>query len=105
MPGTSSPKWAGKARPRCRRVLPGRASEGPETAPADALHTLMQPYQTLEIALRCKREAQKYFESIAADAARVRAMAEKMAIKKREHARLIRDWLSRVPRPVPGEGS
>jgi len=79
-------------------------SEGPETAPADALRRRMQPHHALEIALRCELQAQKYFENIASGAARVRAAAEEMAAEEREHVKLIRDWLSRVPRPDSGSG-
>ena len=35
--------------------------EGPETAPFDSLHYLMQPWHALEIALRCERDAQQYY--------------------------------------------
>ena len=77
-------------------------SEGPETAPLDALRPQMQPYHALEIALRCELQAQKYFENIASGAARVRAAAEEMAAEEREHAELIREWLSRVRRPASG---
>ena len=75
--------------------------EGPETAPHDALRHPMQPHQALEIALRCELEAQKYFEGISTGAARVRAAAEEMAAEEREHVKLIRDWLARVPRERP----
>jgi len=73
-----------------------RGSEAPETAPMDALRHPMETWQALEVALRCEIEAQKYFETIAAGAARVRAAAEEMAAEEREHAELIRDWLARV---------
>ena len=73
--------------------------EGPETAPHDALHYLMQPYHALEIALRCELQAQQYFEGIAARQAppTVRKAALEMADEEREHVRLIRDWMKRVP--------
>ena len=71
-------------------------SEGPETAPRDSLRHPMEPWQALEIALRCEIEAQKYFEHIATGAERVLAAAAEMAAEEREHVRLIRDWLSRV---------
>jgi rubrerythrin len=77
-------------------------SEGPETAPSGSLHHEMQPYHALEIALRCELQAQKYFENIASGAERVRAAAGEMAAEEREHAKLIRDWLSRVRRPASG---
>lgn len=78
--------------------------EGPETAPHEALHYLMQPWHALEIALGCELQAQKYFEDIAAGKApkNVRAAALEMADEEREHVRLIRDWLKRVPEPGPG---
>jgi rubrerythrin len=83
-------------------LAPGFAwegKEGPETAPLNALRKTMQPRQALEIALRCELKAQKYFENIASGATRVRAAAEEMAAEEREHAELIREWLSRVRRP------
>lgn len=78
--------------------------EGPETAPFDSLHYLMQPYHALEIALRCELQAQEYFEKIAAGSAprRVRAAAAEMATEERGHVKLIRDWMKRVPRPESG---
>jgi rubrerythrin len=78
--------------------------EGPETAPFDAVHYLMQPWHALEIALRCEQQAQKYFEDIAASAAPqgVRDAAAEMADEEREHVRLIRDWMKRVPPPAAG---
>jgi rubrerythrin len=80
------------------------SAEAPETAPFDALHYLMQPYHALEIALRCELQAQQYFEGIAAGEAppAVRKAALEMADEEREHVRLIRDWLKRVPEPAPG---
>lgn len=78
--------------------------EAPETAPFDSLHYLMQPWHALEIALRCELQAQKYFEQIAASGAppEVSKAAAEMADEEREHVRLIRDWMKRVPRPAPG---
>ena len=79
-------------------------AEGPETAPFDALHYLMQPFHALEIALKCELQAQQYFEGIAAAEvpAAVKKAALEMADEEREHVRLIRDWLKRVPQPRPG---
>ena len=79
-------------------------SEAPETAPFDSVHYLMQPWHALEIALRCELQAQKYFEDIAAGEAppSVRRAAVEMADEEREHVRLIRDWLKRVPEPRAG---
>jgi rubrerythrin len=78
--------------------------EGPETALPDSVHYLMQPYHALEIALRCELQAQQYFEGIAAADAPpgVRKAAVEMADEEREHVRLIRDWMRRVPEPGAG---
>jgi len=80
------------------------SAEGPETAPFDSMHYLMQPFHALEIALRCEQQAQKYFEDIAASRPpeKVRDAALEMAEEEREHVRLIREWLKRVPQPRPG---
>jgi len=79
-------------------------AEGPETAPFDSMHYLMQPYHALEIALRCEQQAQKYFEDIAAASVppAVRAAALEMAGEEREHVHLIREWMQRVPPPPKG---
>ena len=78
--------------------------EGPETAPFDRLHYLMQAWHALEIALRCELDAQKYYENIAASRAprQVRDAAREMAAEEAEHVRLIKEWMKRVPRPDPG---
>ena len=80
------------------------STEAPETAPFDALHYLMQPWHALEIALRCELQAVQYFDGIAAGAVpeRVRAAAKEMAEEEREHVALIKEWMKKVPRPVPG---
>ena len=93
--------------PRMPALTPAYAwetPEGPETAPFDSLHYLMQPYHALEIALRCEMEAQKYYEGIAASKApsRVRAAAAEMAEEERDHVQLIRAWLKKVPKPAAG---
>ena len=81
-------------------------AEGPESAPLDSLHYLMQPYHALQLALQCEQRAQQHFESIAAGKApkKVRAAAAEMAGEEREHVRLIKEWLARVPRPAAGWG-
>jgi rubrerythrin len=78
--------------------------EGPETAPFDSLHYLMQPWHALEIALRCELEAQKYYEDIAGSRApaQVRDAAREMAADEAEHVRLIKEWMRKVPRPRAG---
>ncbi len=78
--------------------------EGPETAPFDAVHYLMQPYHALEIALRCEQQARKYYEDIAAGTAprRVKAAAKEMAAEEATHVALIQEWMKKVPKPAPG---
>ena len=93
--------------PSMPALAPAYAWEGPEapeTAPFDALHYLMQPYHALKIALQCEQQAQEYYEGIAAGRAprRVRAAAAEMALEEREHVRLIRAWLTKVPKPPEG---
>ena len=76
--------------------------EGPESAPLDAPHYLMQPYHALQLALACEQRARQHFEAIAAGKApkKVRAAAAEMAEEEREHVRLIEAWLTRVPQPT-----
>jgi rubrerythrin len=79
-------------------------AEGPETAPFDSLHYLMQPWHALEIALRCETEAKKYYDGIAASRAprEVREAAQEMAAEEEEHIRLVREWMKKVPPPPQG---
>ena len=83
---------------------PWQDGEAPETVPLDALHYLMQPYHALQLALQCEQRAQQHFEGIAAGKApkKVRAAAAEMAGEEREHVRLIKEWLARVPQPAAG---
>jgi len=76
-------------------------AEGPETAPLDEMHYLMQPYHALQLALQCEQRAVQHFERILAGKApkKVRAAATEMAEEEREHVRLIEAWLARVPQP------
>jgi rubrerythrin len=78
--------------------------EGPETAPFEAVHYLMQPWHALDIALRGELRAQQFFQEMAAASAdpQVRRAANEMAEEEREHAELIRAWMKKVPQPAPG---
>jgi rubrerythrin len=75
--------------------------EGPEAAPLDSIHYLMQPYHALELALDCELRAQKHFEAIVKSKApkKVREAAAEMAEEEREHVRLVKEWMARVPQP------
>lgn len=80
-------------------------AEPPETASVTDLHYLMQPWHALEIALKNERRAERFFARIVRSAktpASVKKVAAEMAGEEREHVRLIRDWMKRVPKPEPG---
>jgi len=94
-----------KKRPQ---ALPGWRwddAEPPETAAVTDLHYLMQPWHALEIALKNERRAERFFARIVRSAktpALVKKVAAEMADEEREHVRLIRDWMKRVPKPERG---
>jgi rubrerythrin len=75
--------------------------EGPEAAPLDAIHYLMQPFHALQLALECELRAQKHFEGIVKSNAPVKVLeaAAEMAEEEREHVRLVKEWMARVPQP------
>jgi rubrerythrin len=83
---------------------PPSAQQAPRGADLQQAHYLMQPWHALEIALRCEREAQKYYAGIAASRAPkpVRDAAREMAAEEAEHVRLIKAWMTRVPKPPAG---
>lgn len=79
--------------------------EPPETAPADALHYRMRPWHALQLALDNERRAEAFLTGIAKarrTPAEVRKLALEMAADEREHQRLIREWMARVPKPEAG---
>jgi rubrerythrin len=78
--------------------------EGPETADYGDLHYLMQPHHALTLALHNEQRAADFFERFAAAKlpAQVRAAAAAMAAEERGHVQLIREWLSKYPKPEPG---
>lgn len=83
-------------------ALQWAGEEPPESAPVTELHYLMQPWHALELALRNEQRAEKFLAGIARSAktpAVVRKLAAEMAGEEREHIRLIREWMTRVPKP------
>ena len=90
--------WTGTP-PVAASVLADR--EGPESPAHDDVHYLMQPYHALEIALAAEERALRFFTDLAsaAGAASVRGAAQRLADEEREHVELVRDWMSRVPKP------
>ena len=76
-------------------------AEGPESAPLDSLHYLMQPYHALQIALHNEKRAYAFFGGLVRHAgnAKVKKAAVEMGQEEAEHVRLIEEWLKRTPKP------
>ena len=76
-------------------------SEAPESAPPGELHYLMQPGHALQLALECEQRAASFFTGITRSTAPadVKRIAREMAAEEREHIRLIREWMEKVPKP------
>ena len=77
-------------------------SEGIETPPVESLHYLMTPYHALLIALQAEENAERFFSTLARNTASadVRNLARKFAADEKEHVRMVREWLARVPKPA-----
>jgi rubrerythrin len=78
--------------------------ELPETISNNELHYLMPPYHALELALESEQRAVRFFDRIAGSSkdAKVRAAARKLAEEERQHVRLVKEWMQRVPKPKAG---
>ncbi|MDH4188727.1 MAG: ferritin family protein [Betaproteobacteria bacterium] len=78
--------------------------EMPETVPTSEVHYLMPPYRALMLALESEQRAQSFFARIARTTrdARVRAAARELADEEREHVRLVKEWMKKVPKPDSG---
>ncbi len=76
-------------------------TEGPETAPGDAVHYLMQPWHALTLALAAERRAEQFFVELAraAKVESVRRAARELAAEEREHVELVLKWMKKVPQP------
>jgi rubrerythrin len=94
----------GWTRPPEVEVFRWTTPEGPETTDYGELHYLMQPFHALKLAEHNEQRAVEFFERFAAAEvpAEVRAAALEMAADEREHVRLIREWLEKVPEPETG---
>ncbi|MDW8469811.1 MAG: ferritin family protein [Burkholderiales bacterium] len=85
-------------------ALEWRTPEPPETAPVTELHYRMRPWHALALALRNEERAERFFVGVARSPKtprEVRKLAAAMAEEEREHMRLIREWMARVPQPDP----
>jgi rubrerythrin len=76
-------------------------SEGPETAPVDAVHYLMKPWHVLEIALANEERAERFFAHLAdvATDGVVRRAALALQAEERDHIELVRAWMAKVDKP------
>lgn len=94
--------WKGK--PEALAAWRWLGVEGPETGAPGELHYLMQPYHALKLALENEQRAARFFEAYARKRlpAAIREAAAEMAREERRHARLVREWLARVPKPEAG---
>ena len=79
----------------------GYPADGAETAPAEEVHYLMQPYHALQLALAAEKRAARFFGDLASTATveAVRQAALAMQAEEREHVELVKAWLRKVPRP------
>lgn len=80
---------------------PWDSYEAPESAATDDVHYLMQPYHALEVALAAEQRAERFFARLvrAARTESVRKAARELHEEEREHVRLVREWMNRVPKP------
>jgi rubrerythrin len=81
---------------------PGWADfEAPETTPGDEVHYLMQPYHAMQIALVNEQRAQRFFAQLARTATvkAVSTAARELEAEEREHVRLVRAWMKKLPKP------
>ena len=76
--------------------------EAPETTPGDEVHYLMQPYHAMQIALVNEQRAQRFFARLARTATveAVSAAARELEGEEREHVKLVRAWMKKLPKPA-----
>ena len=75
--------------------------EAPETTPGDEVHYLMQPYHALQLALLNEQRAERFFTRLAREATveSVSAAARELQAEEREHVKLVRAWMKKLPKP------
>jgi rubrerythrin len=75
--------------------------EGPEAAPLDSIHYLMQPYHALEIALANEERAAHFFGRLAdiASLPDIREAAMELRDEERAHVALVKEWMQKVDKP------
>ncbi|MDP6573872.1 MAG: ferritin family protein [Rhodospirillales bacterium] len=79
-----------------------RGTESPEAIDAADIHYLMTPHHALGLALKAEERALRFFSAVAASQkdAEVRKLAEEFAEDEREHVRLVKEWLVKIPEPA-----
>lgn len=75
--------------------------EAPESVPIGQGHYRMSPYQALTLMLACEQRAEAFFVGAAetADDPAVRETAAQFAAEEKQHADLLKEWLTRYPQP------
>lgn len=75
--------------------------EAPETTPGDEVHYLMHPYHALQLALVNEQRAERFFARLARTATveSVSAAARELQAEEREHVKLVRAWIRKLPKP------
>lgn len=75
--------------------------EAPETVPIDEVHYLMQPWHALQLALAAEQRAEAFFGQLAqaTSSESVRCAALELQAEERDHVKLVRAWLAKVPEP------
>jgi rubrerythrin len=65
------------------------------------VHYLMQPYHAMQIALLNEQRAQRFFAQLARTATvkAVIAAARELEAEEREHVKLVRGWMKKLPKP------
>src|SRR3990167_4251609 len=75
--------------------------ESPESAPIDDVHYLMQPWHVMQLALANEERAERFFAHLASVATveSVRKAALELQEEEREHVKLVKAWMQKVPQP------
>ncbi|MCP5420338.1 MAG: ferritin family protein [Gammaproteobacteria bacterium] len=89
-----------------RRLAPWdyswQTEESPESVPVGGGHYRMNPYQALSLVLASEERAESFFSGVATHTTDpvVRETATQFALEEKQHAELLREWLTRYPKPA-----
>lgn len=75
--------------------------ESPESVPVGQGHYQMNPHQALTLVLACEERAATFFAEVAkhANDRVMRETATQFAAEETQHAELLKEWLTRYPKP------